>query len=421
MPDENTQHEELKYHERLNISVLSIAKVKELLKNDIMDTMHAWNNGRDVDRQCYRIIGPAGVGKTQICYQICEELTEELFGEQNKKSGDFKKHFETMMIKAPVLSRDDFIIPFPVAEKDNGGYSFKMLYSDFVPKNKNSHGLFVIDECSRGDHQLQQLLWQVQNEYSIHRMNFPKEWFVVSIDNPDDSEYSMDTLEDAAGLRRQLHLYVEVSAVDFLDYAIKNKFHPFVIEFIQTHPERLYDFQAQKIGSVYANPASYEKLSDHIWKMEMRRGQIDFDEIELKASGLLNTNMTQLFIEFARDKKDINPKDVFNDFKKVEKQIQDLIKENNMSKLGELMIGFCTFMTTSMPKHNSDKLKNVLKFLLLMPIDTAALFVSQIDGFDRSSAPFKYMTGIHLALLKSSKKYKTHFYDPIVKAGEGRN
>lgn len=420
MTEESTQPEELKYHERLNISVLSIAKVKELLKNDIIDTIHAWKNGRTVDKQCYRIIGPAGVGKTQIFYQICEELTEELFGEHNKKKSAAKQYFETMMIKAPVLARDDFIVPFPVAEKDNGGYTFKMLYSDFVPKNADSYGLFVIDECSRGDHQLQQLLWQVQNEYAIHRMDFPKGWFVVSIDNPDDSEYSMDTLEDAAGLRRQLHLYVEVSATDFLDYAIKNDFHPFIIEFVQTHPERLYDFQSQKIGSVYANPANYEKLSDHLWKMQMRRGQIDFEEVELKASGLLNTNMTQLFIEFARDKKDINPKDVFHNFNKVEKQIKDLIKDNDMSKLGELMIGFCTFMTTSMPKHNTDKLKNVLEFLLLMPIDTAALFISQIDGFDRSSPPFKYMTSIHLALLKSSKKYKTHFYDPIVKAGEGR-
>ena len=284
---------------------------------------------------------------------------------------------------------------------------------------KDTYGLFVIDEFSRGDHQLQQLLWQIQNEYSIHRQEFPKGWFVVSIDNPDDSEYSMDNLEDAAGLRRQLHVYSEVNAVDFLNYAIENEFHPFVVEFIQTHPERLYDFQAQKIGSVYANPASYEKLSDILWKMEMRRKTIDFAEVEVKASGLLNTHMTRLFIEFARDKKDINPKDVFRDFRKVKPEIQKLLKDNDNSKLSELMVGFCTYMTTTMPEYDEAKLKNVLDFLLIMPIDSAALFISQIDSFDRSSAAFKYMTKIHMALLKGSKAYKTNFYDPVVKAGEG--
>ncbi len=411
MPDENTQEQELKYHERLNISVLSIAKIKTLLKEDIKDTIAAWQSGRNVDKQCYHIIGPAGVGKTQICYQIADELSQELFGKTDKK-------FSCLMIKSPVLSRDDFIIPFPVGA-ETGEPTFKMLYSDFVPKEKDSFGIFVIDEFSRGDHQLQQLLWQIQNEYAVHRHEFPKGWFVISIDNPDDSEYSMDNLEDAAGLRRQLHLYTEVLATDFLAYAIAEDFHPYVIEFIQTHPEHLYDFQSQKIGSVYANPASYEKLSDHLWKMQIRRKTIDFDEIEVKAAGLLNTNMTRLFIEFARDKKDINPKEVFYNFNHVKPEIHKLLKDNNNAKLGELMVGFCTFMTTSMPQHDDNKLKNVLDFLLMMPIDTAALFISQIDSFDRSSDPFKYMTKIHLSLLKGSKSYKKNFYDPIVKAGEG--
>jgi DNA polymerase III delta prime subunit len=410
--NDSAQENELKYYERLNIAVLSIDKIKKLLKNDITDTIKSWEKGRDVEKQCYHIIGPAGVGKTQICYQIADELTHELFGENGKEK------FDIIMVKSPVLSRDDFIIPFPVTDEHD--YSFKMLYSDFVPKHVNTYGIFVIDEFSRGDHQLQQLLWQVQNEYSIHRFQFPKGWFVISIDNPDDSEYSMDNLEDAAGLRRQLHIYSEVNANDFLAYAIQHDFHPFVIEFIQAHPEYLYDFQAQKIGAVYANPASWEKLSDHLWKMQLSRNSIDFEEIDYKASGLVNTNMSRMFVEFARDKKDINPKDIFYNFNKVEGKIKELIKESNMSKLGELMIGFCTFMTSSMPKYNKEQLKNILSFLLLMPIDTAALFITQIDSFDRTSDQFKYMTKIHLALLNGSKEYKKEFYDPIVAAGEGK-
>jgi hypothetical protein len=126
-----------------------------------------------------------------------------------------------------------------------------------------------------------------------------------------------------------------------------------------------------------------------------------------------------MFIEFARDKKDINPKDVFRDFHKVKPAIEKLLKGNDNAKLGELMVGFCTYMTTTMPEYDEKKLQNVLDFLLIMPIDTAALFISQIDSFDRSSKAFKYMTKIHLALLKGSAKYKTQFYQPIVAAGEG--
>jgi hypothetical protein len=404
MPNEGAPVQEQKYYEKLNISVLSISRIKELLKDDIKSTIISWAQGRNVDRQCYRIVGPAGVGKTQICYQIASELSEEV-----------GKKFHIIMIKAPVLSRDDFIIPFPVM--DNGNARFKMLYSDFVPEGEDTFGLFVIDECGRGDHALQQLLWQVQNEYAIHRYEFPKHWFVISIDNPDDSEYTMDIIEDAAGLRRNLHIYTEVSAKDFLDYAISHDFHSFVIEYIQTHPERVYDFQSQKVGAVYANPASWEKISDHLWKMEIAHGKIDFNKFEPKCSGLINTNQTRMFLEFARDKRDINPKDIFYNYTKVEPQIKELVSSNDNSKLGELMTSFGTFMVTTMPQYHSDNLKNVIEFLLLMPVDTAALFMSQIDQYERSSKAFQYMTKLHVILTQKSNRYKKGFYDPLVGIG----
>ena len=405
-----SNRQELEYFERLNISVLSIAGIKDLIKSDITNTIAIWEQ-KDVQKQCFHIIGPAGVGKTEICYQIANELTEELFG----KSEDNRK-FEIIMVKAPVLSRDDFIIPFPVI--DNGNTSFKMLYGDFVPKGEDSFGLFVIDEFSRGDHSLQQLLWQVQNEYSIHRYDFPKGWFVISIDNPDNQEYSMDTLEDAAGLRRQLHVYTEVSVKDFLDYAIIKEFHPLIIEYIQAHPDHLYDFESQKLGRVYSNPASWEKLSFHLWKFELTTGiDKNFNKIEVLSSGLLNVNKARLFIEFARDKKDISPKDVYYEYEKVRKRVKQFVTEKDNASLGNLMTGFITYLTTSRPGWSEDEKQNVASFLADVPLDTAAIFVAAIDGFDRTSKEFKYLTSLHVQLMKDPQ-YKVNFYEAIVKCGK---
>ena len=397
--------EEKKYFERLNISVSSIADIKDLIMGNIIDTMNAWEQGLNVKKQTFRIIGPAGVGKTDICRQMADELTEAT-----------GKEFGMIMIKAPVLSRDDFIIPFPVV--NGGDHSFKMLYSDFVPKGDDTYGLFVVDEFSRGDHALQQLLWQAMEEYAIHLHPFPKGWFVIAADNPDDSEYQMDMMEDAAGLRRQLHIYTEPRAKPFLDYAISRDFHPLVIEFIQTHPEFVYDYDSQKVGMVFGNPSSWEKVSDHLKKVDLSGGvKPRMDEVELLCTGLLNVNMTRLFMEFVMEQKDINPKHIFHDWKRVKKDVELLIKESNQAKLGKLMVSFCTFMTTSMPEYKAPNLENIEEFLLMMPIDTAALFINQVDGFKRESKEFIYMTKIHLTLLKKSKKYKSDFYDAIVNVG----
>ena len=66
MPDDTQKENELKYHEILNISVLSINKIKELIKQDIVRTFKTWAGGKDVQKQCWHIIGPAGVGNYPI-------------------------------------------------------------------------------------------------------------------------------------------------------------------------------------------------------------------------------------------------------------------------------------------------------------------------------------------------------------------
>lgn len=403
------KQEELKYVEKLDISTLSINRIKEIIKRNIKNTIYCWKKNIPIEKQTFHIIGPAGVGKTQICYQIAEELTTEL-----------NVYFDTIMIKCPVLSRDDFLIPFPIIDKEKGTKKFEMLYSDFVPTNAASFGLFVIDEFSRGDHALQQLMWQIQNEGKLHRYDFPKGWFCISIDNPDDREYSMDTMEDAAGLRRMLHIYTEVNVKDFLDYAIEHKFHPGVIEFIQAHPERIYDFDAQKTGSVFANPASWERVSNILQGYEMSSGGIlnDITDIDVLVSGLLNTNMTRLFIEFIRENKGVNPKDIINKYDSVRHKILKMNEEEDNAALGEAMTGFTTYLTTSMPEIDDKKMKNFVRFILDMPVDIAALFVTQLNQLDRRSKAYMYVVNLHTKAIKTSAPYREDFYEKMSKTSK---
>ncbi len=367
----NDNQVELKYHEKLNISSLSIESIKHLIKNNIKNTFNAWKKNIPVERQCFHIIGPAGVGKTDIMKQIGNELSNEM-----------NEPFNVIIIKSPVLTRDDLILPFPVI--DNGNTTFKMLYSDFVPDNKKeTKGIFVIDEFSRGDHAFQQLMWQVQNEYSLHMYKFPKGWFVISLDNPDDREYSMEMFEDSAGLRRQLHLYVQLSVKDFLNHARKNNFHKQVIDFINTYPNYLYDFDSQKIGSVYANPASYERLSDHLWKYEQDEKGIDGNliDIELLASGLLNSTMAKTFISFIEDNEShIPPEKIFYAYDKVEDKIEEYIQKGDSAKLSELITSFCTYLSSNKPKYEDDNIQNIGKFLLTLPLDIAVIFITNIEN-----------------------------------------
>jgi len=396
--------EEKKYYQRLGIVPTSIDNVKKIIKNNIKNTIECWKNGIDIEKQTFRVVSPAGIGKTQSALQIAEELTEEL-----------KIIFQHILIKAPVLSRDDFLCPFPII--DNGNSRFKMLYSDFVPLDEDSYGLFIIDELSRGDSSLQQLLWAVQNECRIHTKQLPRGWFVICLDNPEDQEYSLNLVEDAAGLRRVLHLYCEVNTKAFLEYAIKKNFHPLVIEFIQIHPDYLYDFNAQKVGMIYANPASYERVSNILWGFDKDNGILkNIDDLFTLFTGLLNQSMTRMFINFIKDRKDISPKDVFYDYNKVRKDVLEFTKKSDNAKMGQLVESFVTFLTTSRPPYTIKELENISTFLTDIPSDIGVIFLSKLEKFDSNSQEFKYVTKIHIELVSKFEKYKTNFYEAMVDA-----
>jgi predicted ATPase len=156
----NAKREEKKYYQKLGVVPLSIDNIKKIIKTNIKNTLQCWKEGKNIDRQTFKVIGSAGIGKTEISIQLAKELSEEL-----------KVPFQHIIIKAPVLSRDDLLCPFPIV--DNGRSRFKMLYSDFVPLDSESYGIFIIDELSRGDSSFQQLCWQIQNEQKVHTLPLP--------------------------------------------------------------------------------------------------------------------------------------------------------------------------------------------------------------------------------------------------------
>ena len=392
---------EVKYYEKLNIDIKSIGDIKLMIKSDITNTINAWDKGKNVERQSFHIIGPAGVGKTAIMDQIKSELSQEL-----------NKEFHMIMIKAPVISRDDMLIPFPIKDSKK----FEMLYSDFIPPDDQEYGLFVIDEFMRGDRVLKQLLWQIQNEQKIHMKSFPKGWFVVSTDNPDDDEYSLDSDEDAAGLRRHLHVYVDVSAKDFIKYAESNQLHPLVINYIKTYPDRVYDFKSQKIGAVYSNPASWEKVSDHLWKYELNGG-IDkhLNHLSTIISGLINLTNTRMFLSFIRDNSNmLSPEDILNNFDKVKPKLEEYLNKNDNAVISNVMSSFMNYLTDSKPVTDDIQNNNISEFLMMMPIDTAATFVRILDNMDRTSKEFLYITKLQIALTKNVN-FRTKFYEPLIR------
>jgi len=387
------------YPSRLGMPILQINQIKNIILQDIKRSIE-----KDIldNKQCFHIVGPAGVGKTQIAYQIAEELANY-----------FAIKFPIKKINAPVLTRDDFLIPYPSSNTD-----FKMLYSDFIPKSDEEYGLFVIDEFTRGDQQLQQMMWQIQNENQLHSHKFPKGWFVISIDNPDDDNYQINNIEDAAGLRRCLHFYTKVSAPAFIEYALKSNFHPHVVSYIENHNDKLYDFDSQQQGKIYANPASWEKVSSHLYKYNDDLIE-NLDMIKILCGGLLNIFGADHFCKYLRNlgQTVIKSEIIFHDYFSVKNDILKIVNNKQNNILYDIMKNFIEYLCTDKPIPMTEGISNTLEFLLDIPSDVAAGFVTHLSKLQMGSHEHLYLMSLLVDMNTKSPEFKKNFFDKLLNLG----
>jgi len=389
-------NKEITYLDKLNIASSNIEHLKTIIKNNIKNVISCWSNGKNIGKNNFHIIGPAGIGKTEACFQIKEELSKEL----NIK-------FDIVKINSSVLRRDDMLCPFP----DPDNKQFSMLFSDFIPRDENSFGLFVIDEMGRGDHDLQQLMWQIQNEHRLHTYKFPKGWFVITLDNPDDQEYSMNTLEDAAGLRRSIHIYCHLSVDTFLEYAERQKFHKLVIDFIKYNPKFLYDFESQRKGRVYSNPASWEKCSDILWGYEINDNIKDnIENFNVIFPGLLNISLSRIFINFIRDSNNqISYKEIINNFES-NRSIINKIDNLSLNRLFEAIMSYLE----EKPELNNQQQRNIALFLCDIPSDIGVMFftfIGQIATKNRDA--YLYLIRLQNVFINDVEEYKNKFFEKM--------
>ena len=192
-----------------------------------------------------------------------------------------------------------------------------------------------------------------------------------------------------------------------------------MIQYISTKPQNLYDFLSQKKGSVYANPASWEAVSDQLYKYETL-GSLNspetIDNLMIVLSGIINQSIAVDFIQSMQENSNmIRPVDIITDFPLVKGKIEKLIETKNNAILSELMNSFVSYIVAERDDammSDENKMENIVDFLCFMPSDIAAVFISTLNEYDFKSEEFKYFSILQMFLIRN-KKYKQEFYEKL--------
>jgi MoxR-like ATPase len=183
------------------------------------------------------ICGNHGIGKSQIVKQAAKMLGVPCidFRLSQNDVGDLKGmpfHVNGRTVFAP----PEF---FPLKEADAIQLKeFLGLTTDITKGRYGDKGILFLDEINRANREVQQAAFELVLDRRLNLRALPDGWRVVSAINDEDDIYTVNSL-DPAFLSRFFMIKFNPTVEEWMDWAVDNKVHPVITDFLRTQPEFL--------------------------------------------------------------------------------------------------------------------------------------------------------------------------------------
>lgn len=213
------------------------------------------------------LMGPPGIGKTQIMEQIARECKIALV------SYTITHHTRQSAVGLPFIK-----------EKTYGGETFSVteytmseiiasIY-DKMEKTGLKEGILFIDEINCVSETLAPMMLQFLQGKTFGNQKVPKGWVIVTAGNP--PEYNKSVREfDMVTLDRIKKINVEADFEVWKEYAYEQGIHPAVISYLELRRKNFYRIENTVDGRIFATARGWEDLSRLIQVYEKLGKDVD--------------------------------------------------------------------------------------------------------------------------------------------------
>lgn len=217
------------------------------------------------------LMGPPGIGKTQIMEQVARECQVGLV------AYTITHHTRQSAIGLPFITER----VFGEEKKSVTEYTMSEIVASVYEQMEESglrEGILFIDEINCVSETLAPTMLQFLQYKTFGNHKIPDGWVVVTAGNP--PEYNKSVREfDIATLDRVKRIDVEADFDVWKEYARKTAIHQAVISYLNAKPQYFYQIETTVDGKIFATPRGWEDLSRFVEVYEKIGRVVDRDVV----------------------------------------------------------------------------------------------------------------------------------------------
>ena len=254
---------------------MNIKRAKEEIKNTIRAYLERDAYGNylipAIRQRPILLMGPPGIGKTQIMEQVARECRVGLV------SYTITHHTRQSAIGLPFIEKKQYGgREYSVTE-----YTMSEIIASVYDKMEETglkEGILFIDEINCVSETLAPTMLQFLQCKTFGNQKVPEGWVIVAAGNP--PEYNKSVREfDIVTLDRVKKIDVEDDFGVWKEYAYRQGIHGAVISYLDIRRENFYQIQTTVDGAIFATARGWEDLSQMIYAYEKLGIPVDQDVV----------------------------------------------------------------------------------------------------------------------------------------------
>ena len=254
---------------------MNIKRAKEEIKDTIEAYLLKDENGEyvipSIRQRPVLLIGPPGVGKTQIMEQISRECRVGLI------SYTITHHTRQSAVGLPFIEKKTYgDREYAVTE-----YTMSEIVASIYNRMEETglkEGILFIDEINCVSETLAPTMLQFLQCKTFGSHKIPEGWIIAAAGNP--PEYNKSVREfDVVTLDRIKRIDVEPDLAVWKEYAYAENIHPAIISYLSIKGQNFCRIETTVDGKLFATPRAWEDLSQLILVYESLDKRADRDVI----------------------------------------------------------------------------------------------------------------------------------------------